>query len=110
MVYLQLSGSLSFNTYVTSIELPNNGSRPSDGANCTISGWVRTSVMNWHAIFKFNFAWLETAIDIEHEGSSNIPIILNKVDVPIVKDADCRSSHGPNGIKPGIICAGFQQG
>merc|ERR1712025_669954 len=53
---------------------------------CTVTGWGTTS-----------------------EGGS-LGRVLQKVDVPVVSDDDCRDAYGSSSVYDSMICAGFPQG
>merc|ERR1711974_596555 len=72
---LKLSGSADLSSSVIgTISLPSQGEEYSAGTMCTVSGWGTTS-----------------------EGGS-LGQILQKVEVPVVSDDDCRDSYGQNDI------------
>merc|ERR1712168_1679335 len=81
---LQLSESLTFNSYVQAIPLAPAGHAAS--GECIVSGWGTTS-----------------------EGGST-PSTLRKVSVPIVSDAECRDAYGDSEIDDSMICAGVEAG
>jgi secreted trypsin-like serine protease len=84
---LKLSGSADLSSSVIgTISLPSQGEEYSAGTMCTVSGWGTTS-----------------------EGGS-LGQILQKVEVPVVSDDDCRDSYGQNDIADHMICAGYPQG
>merc|ERR1712098_410095 len=56
------------------------------GTMCTVTGWGTTT-----------------------EGGS-LGRVLQKVDVPVVSDADCRDAYGVNDVYDSMICAGLPQG
>jgi len=47
---------------------------------------------------------------VTEEGSGSYPDLLQKGEVPIVSDADCRAAYGPAQIDDNMICAGLAQG
>merc|ERR1712038_1556086 len=63
-----------------------SGQEYPSGHMCTVSGWGTTS-----------------------EGGA-LARILQKVDVPVVSDDDCRDSYGQNDIADSMICAGLDAG
>ena len=77
---LKISEPFTFNDVVQAIPLPEVGESFSGSA--TVTGWGTLS-----------------------SGGSS-PAILQKVDVPIVSDAECRSAYGSNDIYDSNICAG----
>merc|ERR1712002_434011 len=81
---LQLSESLTFNSYVQAIPLAPAGHAAS--GECIVSGWGTTS-----------------------EGGST-PSTRRKVSVPIVSDAECRDAYGDSEIDDSMICAGVEAG
>jgi len=83
---LELDGTVTMGSHVGAISFPSDGEEYDAGTMCTVTGWGTTS-----------------------EGGS-LGKILQKVDVPIVSDADCRGSYGENDIADSMICAGFEQG
>merc|ERR1719342_1617315 len=68
---LELADSADLSsTYISTITLPSSGEEYSDGTMCTVTGWGTTS-----------------------EGGS-LGRVLQKVDVPVVSDDDCRDAYG----------------
>merc|ERR1712176_1385745 len=74
------------NQYIGTISMPASMAEYDAGTMCTVSGWGTTS-----------------------EGGS-LGRVLQKVDVPVVSDADCRDSYGSSSVYDSMICAGFPQG
>merc|ERR1712098_704962 len=72
--------------YISTVTLPSSGEEYSDGTVCTVSGWGTT-----------------------REGGS-LGRVLQKVDVPVVSDDDCRVSYGSSSVYDSMICAGLPQG
>jgi trypsin len=72
--------SFSFNSNVAAVNLPSAFQATS--GTCTVTGWGTLS-----------------------SGGSS-PDQLQKVDVPVVSDADCRAAYGTTSIKDYMICAG----
>merc|ERR1711887_392106 len=68
--------------YIDTISLPASGEEYSAGSMCTVTGWGTTS-----------------------QGGS-LAGTLQKVDVPVVSDDDCRGSYGQEDILDSMICAG----
>merc|ERR1719447_1321801 len=84
---LELADSADLSsTYISTISLPSSGEEYSDGTMCTVTGWGTTS-----------------------EGGS-LGRVLQKVDVPVVSDDDCRDAYGSSSVYDSMICAGFPQG
>ena len=84
---MKLAGSADLSSqYIDAIALPTSGEEYDDGTSCTVTGWGTTS-----------------------EGGS-LGRVLQKVDVPVVSDDDCRGSYGVNDILDSMICAGLPQG
>ncbi|XP_047473697.1 trypsin-1-like [Penaeus chinensis] len=81
---LKFSQPLTFNNFVSAIDIPAQGHAAS--GDCIVSGWGTTS-----------------------EGG-NTPSVLQKVSVPIVSDAECRDAYGQNEIDDSMICAGVPEG
>merc|ERR1711983_602195 len=48
--------------------------------------------------------------DLMLEPSAFLPRILQKVDVPVVSDDDCRDAYGSSQIADSMICAGLDAG
>merc|ERR1719150_159771 len=72
---LEIDGTIDMSSSnVGAIGLPSSGEEYSAGTMCTVTGWGTTS-----------------------EGGS-LARVLQKVDVPVVSDDDCRSSYGQNDI------------
>merc|ERR1712061_550674 len=82
MLRLEDSADLS-SQYIGTIGLPSSGQEYPSGHMCTVSGWGTTS-----------------------EGGA-LARILQKVDVLVVSDDDCRDSYGQNDIADSMICAGL---
>merc|ERR1719384_1428262 len=85
MLHLEESADLS-SQYIGTIGLPSSGQEYPSGHMCTVSGWGTT-----------------------YEGGA-LARILQKVDVPVVSDDDCRDSYGQNDIADSMICAGLDAG
>merc|ERR1712098_63524 len=84
---LELADSADLSSqYIDVIALPSSGEEYSAGTVCTVSGWGTTS-----------------------EGGS-LGRVLQKVDVPVVSDDDCRDSYGSSSVYDSMICAGLPQG
>jgi len=77
---MRVDPPFEFNQYVQPITL----------ANSTFLPTARSVVAGWGALT---------------EGGSS-PVILYKVDVPVVSDDDCRASYGAGSISDDMICAG----
>merc|ERR1712212_944595 len=79
---LALSDSADLSSqYIDTISLPASGEEYSAGSMCTVTGWGTTT-----------------------EGGS-LARTLQKVDVPVVSDDDCRGSYGQEDILDSMICA-----
>merc|ERR1719243_569935 len=72
--------------FIDVIELPISGEEYDAGTMCTVTGWGTTT-----------------------EGGS-LGRVLQKVDVPVVSDSDCRDAYGVNDVYDSMICAGLPQG
>jgi len=84
---LELGGSADLSSqYIDTISLPASMAEYDAGTICTVTGWGTTS-----------------------EGGS-LGRVLQKVDVPVVSDADCRDSYGSSQVYDSMICAGLPQG
>merc|ERR1712121_382477 len=84
---LELGGSADLSSqYIDTISLPASMAEYDAGTICPVTGWGTTS-----------------------EGGS-LGRVLQKVDVPVVSDADCRDSYGSSSVYDSMICAGFPQG
>merc|ERR1711872_685947 len=84
---LELGGSADLSSqFIGTISLLASMAEYDDGTMCTVSGWGTTS-----------------------EGGS-LGRVLQKVDVPVVSDADCRDAYGVNDVYDSMICAGLPQG
>merc|ERR1712228_1082530 len=84
---LELADSADLSSqFIDVISLPSSGEEYSAGTVCTVSGWGTTS-----------------------EGGS-LGRVLQKVDVPVVSDDDCRDSYGSSSVYDSMICAGLPQG
>merc|ERR1712033_25319 len=84
---LELADSADLSSqFIDVIALPSSGEEYSAGTVCTVSGWGTTS-----------------------EGGS-LGRVLQKVDVPVVSDDDCRDSYGSSSVYDSMICAGLPQG
>jgi len=80
---LHMAGSADLTSqYIDTIALPASGEEYDAGATCTVTGWGTTT-----------------------EGGS-LGQVLQKVDVPVVSDDDCRDSYGASDILDSMICAG----
>jgi len=80
---LEMGGSADLSSqYVDTIAMPEAGEEYAAGTICTVTGWGTTT-----------------------EGGS-LGRVLQKVDVPVVSDDDCRNSYGQNDILDNMICAG----
>ena len=77
---LKLGSSLSFDSYVDAIPIPSQGQ--SFTGIALVSGWGTLT-----------------------EGGET-PTVLQKVEVPIVSDADCRDAYGVDEVLDSMICAG----
>ncbi|KAH6872343.1 hypothetical protein J4E91_009126 [Alternaria rosae] len=82
----KLSTSVPASGSIGYARLPAAGSDPAAGSNAVVAGWGALT-----------------------EGGSS-PAALQKVTVPIVSRASCRSSYGTSAITTNMICAGFPQG
>merc|ERR1712126_360513 len=84
---LELADSADLSSqFIDVIALPSSGEEYSAGTVCTVSGWGTTS-----------------------EGGS-LGRVLQKVDVPVVSDAECRDAYGQSDIADSMICAGLEKG
>jgi len=81
---LKLSSNLELNAAVAAVAIAPAGHTANGLA--TVTGWGTT-----------------------REGGS-LPDTLQKVDVPVVSDAECRQAYGSNMVDDSMICAGFPQG
>lgn len=72
--------------HVGIIALPDPMEEYEAGTMCTVTGWGALS-----------------------EGGS-LGDTLQKVDVPIVSDEDCRAAYGEADVADSMVCAGFDQG
>jgi len=85
MLRLDSNADLS-SDYIGAIAMPEAGEEYEEGTICTVTGWGTTS-----------------------EGGS-LANKLQKVEVPVVSDANCRSSYGDEEITDSMICAGLAEG
>lgn len=83
---LELDGAVTMGEHVGTIALPAAMEEYDAGTMCTVTGWGATS-----------------------EGG-NLGEILQKVDVPVVSDEDCRESYGQDDVADSMICAGLDAG
>ena len=83
---LELDGSVTMGEHVGTIALPAAMEEYEAGTMCTVTGWGATS-----------------------EGG-DLGEILQKVDVPVVSDEDCRGSYGQEDVADSMICAGLDAG
>jgi len=84
---LQLKEDADFSSdNIGAIDFPSDGEEYDAGTVCTVTGWGTTS-----------------------EGG-NLAHKLQKVDVPVVSDKDCRSAYGQSEITDSMICAGLDEG
>merc|ERR1711892_108675 len=82
VILLELGGSADLSSeYIDTIAMPAAGEEYAAGTLCTVTGWGTTT-----------------------EGGS-LGRVLQKVDVPIVSDDDCRDSYGQNDIIDSMVCA-----
>jgi len=72
---------------IGAIELPVTGQEYEPGTICTVSGWGEVSAH----IF----------------GYANV---LQKVDLPLVSDSQCREGYGQDLIADSMMCAGYENG
>jgi len=79
---LEIDGVIEFNEHVNKIGLPLPLDEPECGALCWVTGWGTTS-----------------------EGG-HLSDVLQKVQVPVVCDEECRDAYGENDISDNMICAG----
>jgi len=83
---LELEHAATMGSHVSTISLPSANEEYTEGTMCTVTGWGTTS-----------------------EGGS-LARTLQKVDVPIVSDDNCRDAYGQSDIADSMMCAGFDQG
>jgi len=83
---LELESAATMGSHVSTISLPMANQEYDAGTMCTVTGWGTTS-----------------------EGGS-LARTLQKVDVPVVSDADCRDAYGADSIADSMICAGLDKG
>jgi len=83
---LKLKHAATLGDHVALIDFPAANEEYDAGTLCTVSGWGTTS-----------------------EGG-HLAKILQKVEVPVVSDEDCRASYGESDIADSMICAGLDQG
>jgi len=83
---LELESAATMSDTVATIALPSNHEEYEAGTMCTVTGWGAVS-----------------------EGG-HLANKLQKVEVPVVSDADCRSSYGQEDITDSMICAGLDEG
>jgi len=81
---LKLATALEWTDYVAPIPLQYNETEA--GTVCTVTGWGTT-----------------------HEGGLMLPSQLQKVDVPVVSDEECRVAYGDQ-VQDSMICAGLKEG
>ncbi|MCL4137248.1 UNVERIFIED_CONTAM: hypothetical protein GTU68_007592, partial [Idotea baltica] len=77
---LKPDSAFDFNSMVSGVTLPSQGQDTT--GTCTVTGWGTLS-----------------------SGGSS-PDILQKVDVPVVSDADCRDAYGTLAVADSMLCAG----
>jgi len=83
---LELETPATMTDTVATIGLPSNHEEYDAGTVCTVTGWGAVS-----------------------EGG-HLANKLQKVEVPVVSDEDCRSAYGQEDIADSMICAGLDQG
>ena len=83
---LELGEKVIMGEHVGIIALPDPMEEYEAGTMCTVTGWGALS-----------------------EGGS-LGDTLQKVDVPVVSDEDCRAAYGQADVADSMICAGFDQG
>ena len=83
---LELGEKVTMGEHVGIIALPDPMEEYEAGTMCTVTGWGALS-----------------------EGGS-LGDTLQKVDVPIVSDEDCRAAYGEADVADSMVCAGFDQG
>jgi len=83
---LELGEKVTMGEHVGLIALPDPMEEYEAGTMCTVTGWGALS-----------------------EGGS-LGDTLQKVDVPVVSDEECRAAYGQADVADSMICAGFDQG
>ena len=83
---LELTEMVAMGEHVGTIALPTPMEEYEAGTMCTVTGWGALS-----------------------EGGS-LGDTLQKVEVPIVSDADCRAAYGEEDVFDSMICAGLDEG
>merc|ERR1712168_843195 len=83
---LQLEKAATLGKHVGTIKLPNQNDEYEEGTTCTVTGWGA----------------IKEGGHLAHK--------LQKVDVPVVSDENCRSAYGEEEIADSMICAGFDAG
>jgi|ERR1711915_193623 len=83
---LELESPATMSDTVGTIALPSDQEDYEAGTMCTVTGWGAVS-----------------------EGG-HLANKLQKVDVPVVSDADCRSAYGQEDVTDSMICAGLDEG
>jgi len=83
---LQLEKAATLGKHVGTISLPNQNDEYDEGTTCTVTGWGAVK-----------------------EGG-HLANKLQKVDVPVVSDENCRSAYGDSEIADSMICAGLDAG
>ena len=71
---------------MATLDLPGDKEEYNATTLCTVIGWGAT-------------------ID-----GGNMARVLQKVDIPVMPDDECRMYYGQNDIKDSMICAGFKNG
>merc|ERR1711988_1952498 len=83
---LQLEKAATLGKHVGTIKLPNQNDEYEEGTTCTVTGWGAVK-----------------------EGG-HLANKLQKVDVPVVSDENCRGAYGEEEIADSMICAGLDAG
>jgi len=83
---LKLRTSLTMTDYVQPIPLPEQLEETEAGTMCNVTGW-----------------------GTKHEGGLFLPHWLQKVEVPVVDDTECRAAYGDQ-VLDSMICAGYPDG
>merc|ERR1719369_14591 len=83
---IKLTEALEWSDYIAPIPIPAQGAETEAGTVCTVTGW-----------------------GVKNEGGLLLPHQLQKVEVPVVSDEECREPYGDQ-VQDNMICAGVPEG
>ena len=101
--YLEVRDEMVFNDHVGKAVLPAPGQEYECGARCTETGWSDQGESDLLQVMMI-------VVMVMMMMTIMMMNLLQKLEMPVVCDDECRGSYGSSAIADSMLCAGYMEG